>query len=151
MILVLLFFWYKWIKCHNMIFNVRMDFTHKAHFIEEHHMMYPNTLTYSNIVSCDKIHITLLLVALNLLNVVIVRALCVYSVGEPLWEPIWSILSILNSSLVYPDVWFWAATKPNGFSFMNMYLFMWMIFYLFLIVLREFHSTLLTFTVSKML
>jgi hypothetical protein len=56
---------YKWIKCH-MIFDIKMDFTRKAHFVSGGHMMdLPDTITYSSIVSCDSIRIVFLLAALN--------------------------------------------------------------------------------------
>lgn len=65
-----------------MIFNTMMDF---AHFVEERHMIDPPiTLTYSNIVSCDSIHITVLLAALNFLYVVFVSLICLKCSGDAL-------------------------------------------------------------------
>jgi hypothetical protein len=49
-----------------MIFNVKMDFAHKARFVAGGHMTDPPaSLTYSSVVSRDSIRIAFLLAALN--------------------------------------------------------------------------------------
>ena len=56
---------YKWIKCH-MIFDIKMDFTRKARYVAGGHMMDPPaSITYSSVVSRDRIHIAFLFAALN--------------------------------------------------------------------------------------
>jgi hypothetical protein len=56
---------FKWIRCH-MIFDVKMDFTHKEGFVAGSHMTYPPTsITYSSVGSRDSIKIAFLLAALN--------------------------------------------------------------------------------------
>jgi hypothetical protein len=60
---------YKWIHCH-MIFDVKMDFTHKARFVAGGHMTNPPTsLTYSSVVSRDSVPVAFLLAALNDVNI----------------------------------------------------------------------------------
>jgi hypothetical protein len=60
---------YKWIRCH-MIFDVKMDFTRKAHFVAGGHMMNPpDSITYSSIVSRDSVRIAFLLAVLNDVNI----------------------------------------------------------------------------------
>ena len=62
---------YKWIPCH-MIFDVKMHFTWKAHFVAGGHVTNPPTLmTYSSVVSCDSVQITFLVAALNDLDILI--------------------------------------------------------------------------------
>jgi hypothetical protein len=49
-----------------MIFDIKMDFTRKAHFVAGGHMTDPpDTITYSSVVSCDSVRIAFLLAALN--------------------------------------------------------------------------------------
>jgi len=56
---------YKLIPCH-IIFDVKMDFTHKARFVAGGHKTDPpSTLTYSSVVSRDSVRIAFLLAALN--------------------------------------------------------------------------------------
>ncbi len=60
---------YKKIPCH-IIFDVKMDFTRKAHFIAGGHKTDPPTsITYSSVVSRDSVRIAFLLAALNDLDV----------------------------------------------------------------------------------
>ncbi len=48
---------FKWIKCH-MIFDDKMDFTHRAHYVAGGHMTdLPTSLTYSSVVSRDSMRI----------------------------------------------------------------------------------------------
>jgi len=55
----------QWIPCH-MVFNIKVDFSHKARFIARgHRAEAPNSITYSSVVSHDSIHIVFLLTALN--------------------------------------------------------------------------------------
>ena len=54
---------YKWIRCH-MVFEVKMDFTRKAHYVASRHMTDPpSTLTYSSVVSRDSVRIAFVLAA----------------------------------------------------------------------------------------
>jgi len=56
---------YKWTKCH-LIFDVKMDFTRKAHFVAGGHMTNPpQEITHSSVVSQDSVRIAFLLAALN--------------------------------------------------------------------------------------
>lgn len=56
---------YKWIRCH-LVFDVKMDFTHKVHYVAGGHMTDPpSTLTYSSVVLRDSDRIVLMLAALN--------------------------------------------------------------------------------------
>jgi hypothetical protein len=56
---------YKRIRCH-MIFDVKMDFTHKARYVAGGHMTDPpSSITYSSVVSRDSVRIAFLLAALN--------------------------------------------------------------------------------------
>jgi hypothetical protein len=43
---------YKWIKC-DIIFDVRMEFERKAHFVVEGHLTHPSTLAFSSVVCRD--------------------------------------------------------------------------------------------------
>ncbi len=55
----------KWIPCH-LIFDIKMDFTCKSHFVAGGHIMDPpSSLTYSSIVSRDSIRLAFLISALN--------------------------------------------------------------------------------------
>jgi hypothetical protein len=55
----------KRIPCH-MIFEVKMDFTRKAHFVAGGHWTAPPaTLTYSSVVYRDSVHLAFLIAALN--------------------------------------------------------------------------------------
>ena len=57
------------IRCH-MIFDIKMDITHKAHFIAGGHTMEaPASVLYSCVVSCDSIHLAFLIAALNDINI----------------------------------------------------------------------------------
>jgi hypothetical protein len=59
---------YKWIKCH-MIFDVKMDFTRKAHYVAGGHMTNPpSSLTYSSLVLRDSICFAFVFAALNDIN-----------------------------------------------------------------------------------
>jgi hypothetical protein len=59
---------YKWIMCH-MIFDVKMDFTRKAHYVAGGHMTNPpSSLTYSSLVLRDSICFAFVLAALNDIN-----------------------------------------------------------------------------------
>jgi len=61
---------YKKIPCH-IIFDVKMDFTHKARFVAGRHKTDPPaTLTYSSVVSRDSMQIAFLLSALNGLDII---------------------------------------------------------------------------------
>jgi hypothetical protein len=53
-----------------MIFDLKMDFTHKARFVAGGHMTNPPTLiTYSSVVSRESVHIAFTLAALNNLDI----------------------------------------------------------------------------------
>jgi hypothetical protein len=56
---------YKWI-CGHLIFDVKMDFTHKVRYVAGGHMANPPaTLMYSSVVSRDSMRIALLIAVLN--------------------------------------------------------------------------------------
>ncbi len=56
---------FEWIKFH-LIFNVKIDFTWKAHFVAGGHMTNPpQEITYSSVVTRDSVRIAFLLAALN--------------------------------------------------------------------------------------
>jgi len=60
---------YKEIPCH-IIFDVKMDFTRKARFVAGGHKTDPPTsLTYSSVVSRERVRIAFLLAALNRLDI----------------------------------------------------------------------------------
>jgi len=60
---------YKRIPCH-MIFDVKMDFTHKARFVAGGHVTDPPTsITYSSVVSSDSVRIAFLIAALSDLEI----------------------------------------------------------------------------------
>ena len=60
---------YQEIPCH-IIFNVKMDFTRKARYVAGGHKTEtPEAPTYASVVSCESIHIGLLMAALNDLEV----------------------------------------------------------------------------------
>jgi hypothetical protein len=146
---------YKWIKCHS-IFDVKMDFTRKAHFVAGGHMTDPPlTLTYSSVVSRDSVRIAFMLAALNDVNllaadiendylnaptrervyttaglefgaelqgqsVLIIHALYGLKSSGAAWRAhLAGTLQALGftSSLADPDVWYRAATKPDGFQY----------------------------------
>ena len=49
-----------------MVFDVKMDFTHKARFVAGGHLTdTPETITYSSIISHDSVRIALLIAELN--------------------------------------------------------------------------------------
>jgi len=53
----------------HMIFDVKMDFTRKAHYVAGGHVTDPPaSLTYSSVVSRDSVRIAFLLAALNGVN-----------------------------------------------------------------------------------
>ncbi len=59
----------KWIPCH-MIFDVKMDFAHKARFVAGGHVTYPPTsITYSSVVAHDSVCMAYLIAALNDLDI----------------------------------------------------------------------------------
>jgi len=59
----------KYIRCH-MIFYLKLDLTHKAHFVAGGHMTDPPTsLTYSSVVTRDSMRLAFLIAALNELDV----------------------------------------------------------------------------------
>jgi hypothetical protein len=77
----------KHIPCH-MIFDNKMDFTRKAHFVAGGHVTDPpSNITYSSVVARDSIQLTFLITALNDIqllgggigNSCISRPLCHYS------------------------------------------------------------------------
>ena len=59
------------IRCH-MIFDVKLDFTHKTRFVAGGHMTEPPaTLTYLSVVAHDPVRTTLLVEALNGLDILV--------------------------------------------------------------------------------
>ena len=59
------------IRCH-MIFDVKLDFTHKARFVAGGHMTEPPaTLTCLSVVAHDPVRIALLVAALNGLDILV--------------------------------------------------------------------------------
>jgi hypothetical protein len=62
---------YKFIRCHNMNFEVKMDYTCKARFVAGGHMTDPPAfLTYSSMVSRDSVRLGFLIAALNDIDLV---------------------------------------------------------------------------------
>jgi len=60
---------YQFIKLHR-VFDVKMDFTHKARLVARGHMTEaPNSITYSSVVSRDSVRIMFLVAALNDLDI----------------------------------------------------------------------------------
>ncbi len=60
---------WKCIPCH-MICDVKMDFTHKAHFVAGGHVTDPpSNITYSSVVARDSIRLAFLVAALNDLEI----------------------------------------------------------------------------------
>ncbi len=59
----------KWIPCH-MIFDVKMDFTHKAQFVTWGHLTEPPTsITYSSVIARDSVRLAFMIASLNALNI----------------------------------------------------------------------------------
>ena len=66
------FFGYQEIGCH-IVFDIKMDFAQKAHFVAGGHTTEaPTSMTYSSIVSCDSMQLTFLIVALNDVDIMLV-------------------------------------------------------------------------------
>lgn len=61
----------QWIPCH-MVFDVKMDFTRKAHFVAGGNFAQPpSCLTYSSVVARDSVCLAFLIAALNDLNILV--------------------------------------------------------------------------------
>jgi hypothetical protein len=76
------------IGCH-IVFNIKMDFTRKAHFVAGGHMTEaPRSLMYSSVVSHDSICIAFLIAALNGLDIMSCDLENAY-LNDPCHEKIW--------------------------------------------------------------
>jgi hypothetical protein len=83
---------YQKIPCH-MIFGIKMEiFRCKARLVAGGHMTKaPATITYASVVSCETVHIALLMAALNDLNVKVGDVLNAY-ITDPITEKVWTVL-----------------------------------------------------------
>ncbi len=83
---------YQKIPCH-MIFDIKMeDFQCKARLVAGGHMTKaPATITYASVVSHETIHISLLMAALNDLNVKVRDVLNAY-ITAPITKKVWKVL-----------------------------------------------------------
>ncbi len=83
---------YQKIPCH-MIFDIKMeDFCHKACLVAGgHRTEAPATITYTSVVSCETVCITLLLAALNDLEVKVGDVLNTY-ITAPVTKKVWVVL-----------------------------------------------------------
>jgi hypothetical protein len=83
---------YQRIFCH-MIFDIKMeDFRRKARLVAGgHRTKAPATITYASVVSCEKVHIALLMAALNDLEVKIGDVLNAY-ITAPVTKNVWTVI-----------------------------------------------------------
>ncbi len=83
---------FQFVKCH-MIFDIKMeDFRCKARLVACRHMTNVlATYTYASIVTCETVHIALMLAALNLLEVMAADIMNAY-ITAPCKEKIWTTL-----------------------------------------------------------
>ena len=81
------------IPCH-MIFDIKMeDFCHKACLVAGGHWTKaPATITYASVVSCETVCITLLMAALNDLEVKVGDVLNVDDITAPVTKKVWTVL-----------------------------------------------------------
>ena len=79
---------YTEIVCH-MVFDVKIDFTHKARFVAVGHLTdAPDSITYSSVVSRDSVRIFLLLAELNGLDIMACDVGNAY-LNAPCREKVW--------------------------------------------------------------
>ncbi len=77
---------YQEIKCH-VLFDVKMDFTGKAQFVACSHLTdTPKSMTYSNVVSCDRMQLAFLITGLNELDLVLAGNTTKAYLNAPCWE-----------------------------------------------------------------
>jgi hypothetical protein len=110
---------YKQIPCH-IIFDVKMDFTCKVHFVAGGHKVDPpSSLTYSSVMSCDSVHIAFLLAALNDLDIQAAGIGNTYinaDVREPVYFTAGDEFGEINKA-AGPDVRYCAKRKQDGFEY----------------------------------
>jgi hypothetical protein len=67
-----------------------MDFTGKAQFVACGHLTdTPKSMTYSNVVSCDRMQLAFLITGLNELDLVLAGNTTNAYLNAPCWEEIW--------------------------------------------------------------
>ena len=79
---------YQEIGCH-MVFNIKMDFTHKAWFVAGGHTTEtPTSMTYSSVVSRDSVQLAFLIAALNDIDIMSIDLENAF-IQAPCHEKIW--------------------------------------------------------------